>query len=372
VSAWLLLSLACARDPVLQLPRADATLVKIAEGMPQITDLQPVPGSKRAVVLGKQGTAWLLDPSTGATQEWLTVSVRSNSEMGLLGLAFAPDFATSGTFYLSTNPADGEPRSEISRWRCDPATLASPSRVDTVLQVAQPYANHDGGQIRFGPDGMLYIGLGDGGSANDPLGAGQDLGTWLGSLLRIDVSKAPYAVPADNPFVGRPDAKPEIWAWGLRNPWRFDMLPDGRVIIGDVGQNQVEEITVATSGSNHGWNRWEGDRCFAGPCTDGDGTTAPLFTYTHAVGSSVTGGVVPKKGPYAGDYVFGDFVSGRLWRLDLSTGKATDLGKHDLNVSTFGHAPDGEVWVADYGGTVYRLSTSTSSPPSSPPTPSAE
>ena len=350
----LLWGVACARDPALQLPRADATLVVVAQGMPQITDVQAVPGHSEVVVLTKGGTAWRVDPSKGTQVAWFTVDVRTDSEMGLLGLAFAPDFTKSGQFYLYTSPK-GAPRSEVSRWAAAPDTLAAPKRVDTVLTFEQPYPNHNGGQIRFGADGMLYVGIGDGGSANDPHLAGQDLTTWLGTMLRIDVSTSPYTVPPDNPFVGREGARPEIWAYGLRNPWRFDLLADGRAVIGDVGQNKVEEVTIGAAGSNHGWRQWEGDRCFRPPCADDPTLVKPVFTYSHAVGTSITGGVVARSGPYTGDYVFGDFTSGRLWRLDLDTLTTTDLGKHDVMPATFGRGPSGEPLLGDYGGTLYRI-----------------
>jgi len=282
--------------------------------------------------------------------------VRSDSEMGLLGIAFAQDFATTGQFFLHTNPADGEPRSQVTRWSTDPKELSAPVRRMTVLEQAQPYLNHNGGQLQVGPDGTLYVALGDGGSANDPLGAGQDRGTWLGAILRLDVSdpSKPYTVPPDNPFVGEPTMKPEIWAWGLRNPWRFVLWTDGRAIIGDVGQDAMEEITVGGAGANHGWKTWEGTRCAHEPCR-GAGVTLPVHTYSLLGSQSVTGGVIARKGPYAGSYLFGDFVSGRLWAMELDTWKVRSLGKHPMLPSTFGLTADGYPLVGDFQGTVYRL-----------------
>jgi len=355
MTLWWALACACEPDPALALPVEAVTLDVVAKGLSQLTDVQRVPGQRALVVLQKDGHAIRIDES-GATSAWLTVDVRTESEMGLLGLAFSPDFATSGEFVLHTNPADGEPRSQLSRWRCDPATLANPVRRSTILELAQPYPNHDGGQVRFGPDGMLYVGFGDGGSAGDPLNAGQDLSTWLGSIVRVDLKATPYAVPTDNPFVGRPGAKPEIWAYGLRNPWRFDFLPDGRLIIGDVGQNKVEEITVGGAGANHGWKIREGDRCYE-PARDcpSAGLTEPVFTYTHAVGQSVTGGVIARNGRFAGRYVFGDFASGELFVWDPTNGAAKRLGKQPVNPAAFGLDADGQVLMADFGGTLYRL-----------------
>ena len=333
-----------------------ATLEALVTDLPQITEVKVIPGHPQLVVLTKTGGVHRVDVATGKASPWFEVPVRSSSEMGLLGIAFAPDFATSGALYLSTNPADGERRSEVRRFITDPGALTSPKPGSEVLTLSQPYGNHDGGQIHFGPDGMLYVAFGDGGSANDPLGAGQDRATWLGTLLRIDVSDpaVPYRVPPDNPLVGTEGAKPEIWAWGLRNPWRFLLLPDGRAIIGDVGQNEVEEVTIGGAGANHGWKMWEGDRCFAAPCSR-EGMTMPVHTYTHAVGQSITGGVIPTAGPYAGRYLFGDFTTGKLWSLDLASGDVASLGDHDITPSTFGLLPDGSPVVADFQGTLYRL-----------------
>ena len=333
-----------------------ATLTPVATGFDSITDVRQVPGHEQLVVLGKKGTVYRTTLGGGPPTTWWTVPVRDGSEMGLLSVAFAPDFATSGLLYLHTNPAGGERRSQVSRWKTDPATLSAPERLGTVLELPQPYGNHDGGQLRFGADGMLYVAFGDGGSANDPLKAGQDRSTWLGSILRLDVSDpaVPYRVPPDNPFVGQEGVKPEIWAWGLRNPWRFVFLDDGRALIADVGQNEVEELTIGGAGANHGWNMWEGDRCFAPPCSK-QGMTMPDHTYTHAVGQSITGGIVPTSGRFAGRYLFGDFVSGRLWAMDLSTYAVEPLGEHAFHPSTFALAPDGAPLAADFRGSLYRV-----------------
>ncbi len=171
-------------------------------------------------------------------------------------------------------------------------------------------------------------------------------------------------MPPDNPFVGQEGVKPENWAWGLRNPWRFVFLPDGRAIIGDVGQNEVEEITVGGAGANHGWSMWEGHRCFSGPCSK-EGMTMPVHTYSHGVGQSVTGGVVAGSGPFAGTYLFGGFVTGRLWSMELETWKVTDLGKHDILPSAFGLTADGTPLAADYNGVLYRINGPTETTPQS-------
>src|SRR5690606_17015907 len=170
-------------------------------------------------------------------------NVRTRSELGLLGLAYHPKFAQNGLFYVNYNPQDGATRTVVSEWKTDPRAVANTRASETrrLLEVEQPYPNHDGGGLAFGPDGLLYIGMGDGGAADDPLGNGQRLSTLLGAMLRIDVDSRSdgqqYGIPKDNPFVGRSDARPEIWAYGLRNPWRFSFAPDGRLIVADVGQD---------------------------------------------------------------------------------------------------------------------------------------
>jgi glucose/arabinose dehydrogenase len=327
-------------------------------GIPQPTDLSWVPGRPdRLVVLSKVGVAWLVT-ADGAPEEWFRVEVATASELGLLGIAFHPKFSENGRFFVHATPAAGSTgqRSRILEGRVDPATLAGPSVDRVVLEVEQPYANHNGGQLRFGPDGMLYVALGDGGFRADPQGNGQNLGTWLGSILRIDVDGAsPYAVPPDNPFVGRAGARPEIWAWGLRNPWRFAFDPQGRLIVADVGQNRFEEIDLVARGDNLGWNLREADTCFRdAPCATA-GLVDPIWVYGRDEGISVTGGVVwTGPGPLSGRYLFGDFGTGRLWALDLPADRrrveaVTALGRFALSPSAFGAAPDGSVWVADFG-----------------------
>jgi hypothetical protein len=317
------------------------------------------------VVLSKAGTAYLATPG-GPAKPWFTVDVVTTSELGLLGIAFHPKFTTNGLFFVDATPAGGSTGfvTRILRGHVDPATLASPTIGSVVLEVEQPYQNHDAGQILFGPDGMLYVSLGDGGFRNDPHGHGQNLGTLLGSMLRIDVDHGePYTVPPDNPFVDRPGARPEIWAYGLRNPWRFTFDPRGRMVVGDVGQNRLEEIDLVAKGDNLGWKIREAERCFD-PETDCPtaGLVDPIWSYPREEGVSVTGGLVwTAPGPLSGKYLFGDFGSGRLWALDLPAERrrvdqVTALGRFPISPSTFGRAPDGSVWVADFNrGAVYAI-----------------
>ena len=350
-------------------PQIAVRLVPVARDLPEPTDIQFPPGdADRMVVLSKSGVARWVRLSTGERGTLLQLDVSTRSEMGLLGLAFHPQFELNGLVIVNYCPSAGERRSVLSAFTVDRATwTASGERV--LLEVAQPYANHDAGQLAFGPDGMLYVGWGDGGSGGDPRGNGQDATTLLGAMLRIDVDRAdgdrPYAVPADNPFVGHPAARPEIWATGLRNPWRFSFAPDGRLVVADVGQDAWEEIDVVERGDNLGWNTREGRHCYPPDARcDATGFTDPVYEYSHEEGQSVTGGyvysgkAVPALG---GKYVFGDFVDGRIWAIDLPVDRselatASALGRWPILLSTFGRDADGELYVADYGsGTVYRL-----------------
>ncbi|MEZ4238157.1 MAG: PQQ-dependent sugar dehydrogenase [Myxococcota bacterium] len=345
-------------------------------GVVQPTDVAPVPGHDGAVVvLSKTGTASLSTPGA-PLRAWFTLDVPTRSELGLLGIAFHPKFADNGLFFVDATPQrDGEPHTVISRWRTDPATLAAPHQEGVVLEVAQPYANHDAGQIAFGPDGMLYVSLGDGGYRGDPQGNGQNRGTLLASLLRLDVDSAtPYAVPPDNPLVGVAGARPEIWAWGLRNPWRFAFDPQGRIVAGDVGQNTYEEVDLIAAGDNLGWNVREGFACYEPSDCErlSGGLVDPIWSYGRDAGASITGGVVwTAPGPLQGRYLVGDYVTGRLWALTLPSSRrrlqpdeVAALGRFALSPTAFGRMPDGTVWVADFQrGAVFRIVQTVSPPP---------
>ena len=358
---------------------AGITLAPVATGFAEVTGVEFVPGTARtAVILQKTGHARVLElpaasepPARAADASLLfQVTVRSNSELGLLGLAFHPKFRENGLFYVNYNPADGAMRTKISEWYVPPERLKSERAQErrVILEVGQPYANHDGGQLVFGPDGMLYIGLGDGGSRGDPQGNGQNLTTLLGAMLRIDVDGRdpgkPYAVPKDNPFVTRAGAAPEIWAYGLRNPWRYSFDPRGLLVAGDVGQDLWEEVSIVPRGGNLGWNVREGAHCYAPSegCKT-EGLVEPVFEYEHSLGLSITGGFVytGKTLPtLAGKYVFADFASGRIWALTLPDQPravpATLLGRFPHAISTFARDADGELYAADFGpGTILRF-----------------
>ena len=293
------------------------------------------------------------------------VSDRGNEE-GLLGLAFDPAYRNNGYFYVYYSAASPR-RSVIARYQASPdGNSADPSTEKIVMQVGQPFSNHNGGHITFGPDGYLYVGLGDGGSGGDPRGHGQNLGTLLGAILRIDVSTldvtGSYAVPPDNPFVGVEGARPEIWAYGLRNPWRFSFDREtGELWAGDVGQNKLEEIDIITPGGNYGWNIMEGSSCFRDNRCDRDEFVPPVAEYGRDGGCSVTGGYVYRGSrlpALVGAYLYGDFCTGKIWALRYDGSRVTEnaqIADTDLQISSFAEGPDGEVYILSFTGQIARL-----------------
>lgn len=289
-----------------------------------------------------------------------------DNEEGLLSVAFHPRFGEHPylyVYYCAARPR----RSVVARFRYDTVRrTADPGSERVLLEVSQPYSNHKGGQLAFGPDGFLYIGLGDGGSAGDPHENGQNRGVLLGKILRIDVDREQpplrYAIPADNPFAGQAGARGEIWAYGLRNPWRFSFdRQTGDLYAGDVGQDAWEEIDRIVTGGNHGWNLTEGTHCYkTSPCST-TGQELPIAEYSHDEGRSVTGGFVYRGMAIPGlrgRYVFGDYASGSVWTLPtagqgprrherlLATGHA---------ISSFGEDAAGELYLVDLAGGVYQL-----------------
>lgn len=354
---------------------ATLQLQPAATGFSQITDIQFGPGAvSDMVVLQKSGEAFAVNLQTGAKRQLAKFDVLTTSEQGLLGLAFHPHFAQNGRVFLNLvrrGKAGGESVVLEAAAERDPSgQLLAFTAVRDIYAVAQPYQNHNGGGLAFGPDGYLYIGWGDGGWMDDPHGHGQNLGTALGAMLRIDVDRQTegraYAVPADNPFVGRAGALSEIWAYGLRNPWRYSFAPDGRLIAADVGQNQWEEINVVVAAGNYGWNKREGRHCFPpdkNEACDKTGLIDPIWDYDRSQGQSITGGYVYSGNAIPslrGRYVFGDFVSGRIWSLALPLGvqaasDVTLLGKWPILISTFGWNGQ-DLFVADFGqGVVFKL-----------------
>jgi len=292
--------------------------------------------------------------------------VRLGDELGLLGLAFHPRYPTNGRFFVNytRNGPEGL-ETVIAEYAVSPTdpNLALRDSERILLRFRQPFVNHNGGMLAFGPDGFLYIGTGDGGSGGDPQGNGQNVETFLGKILRIDVdSGAPYSSPPDNPFVGQ-RGHDEIWAYGLRNPWRFSFdRATGRLFAGDVGQVTREEIDIITRGRNYGWNIMEGTLCFLPSVNcNRTGLTLPIHDYGRSLGSSVTGGYVyrGRAAPsLTGKYIFGDFGSGRLFALtEISGGQweAEELLATGFNISSFGEDSSGELYVLDYGGSVRQI-----------------
>ena len=335
----------------------------------------------RLYVVEQGGKIWIISGGVPLPIPFLDISglISSGSERGLLGLAFHPDYGLNGFFYVNyTEKTRGE--TVVARYQRsgDDENSADPTSGYTVLTIPQPFANHNGGMIAFGPDRYLYIASGDGGGANDPDGNGQNLATLLGKILRIDVDlEAPYAVPPDNPFKVQPGTREEIWAYGLRNPWRFSFdTSTGDIYIGDVGQDAREEIdfqaAASLGGENYGWDIAEGIACQGGSGTCGLSPlyAAPVYDYDHRSGESITGGYVYRGAAietFRGYYLFGDFVSGRVWSFKLEGGVPVDLTEHtrDLTpaggrsigaISSFGEDASGELYIVDYSdGEIYKV-----------------
>ncbi len=329
--------------------------------------------SNRLFVVEQGGTIQVFenDASTSSKSPFLDISgqISSGGERGLLGLAFHPNYENNGYFYV--NYTDGNGDTIISRFEVSGTdqNQADPNSETLILQYDQPYSNHNGGHIAFGPDGYLHIASGDGGSGGDPENNGQDPSTLLGNILRIDVDGAQngnnYAIPADNPFVGNNQGyREEVYAFGLRNPWRFSFdSENGRLFAADVGQNQYEEIDLIESGGNYGWNIMEGAHCYNSDSCDQSGLILPIWEYDHSEGQSITGGYVYRGtslSELAGQYIYGDFSSGKIWALDVSdidNPSNSELLDTGLNISSFGIDADNELYICSFDGNVYKLTT---------------
>ena len=349
---------------------ADISLEPLTTDLSQPTAITNAgDGSGRLFVTQKEGQLAIIQDGEVLSQPFLDLSdkVSTNSERGLLDVAFHPNYAENGRFFVHYSDRNGD--TVIAEYSVsDDPNVADSDSERVLLTQAQPYPNHNGGELAFGLDGYLYIGLGDGGSGGDPQGNGQNLSTLLGKILRIDVNSGdPYGIPDDNPFMNTENARPEIWAYGLRNPWRFSFDREtGDLFIGDVGQNAYEEVDFqaadSASGVNYGWKPTEGAHCYVSGC-DLSEYTLPILEYSHASGegSSITGGYryrgesVPS---LQGVYLFGDFGSGNLWGAtqgengDWSSDKLLETGQ---NLVAFGEDEAGEVYVADFSGALYRI-----------------
>jgi len=364
----LLLSLSCFGG------QPDVVLQNVVTGLVHPVSIAHA-GDSRLFIVQQEGRVMIFDGTQLLSQPFLDIgtSVSKGGERGLLGIAFHPRFAENGRFFVDYTDVNGN--TVIARYtvRADDPNVADPNSRVPILSVQQPFANHNGGQLQFGPDGYLYIGMGDGGSGGDPGNRAQNLGQLLGKLLRIDVDGDTYEIPPTNPFAVLPGALPEIWASGLRNPWRFSFdRASGDLWIADVGQGDWEEIDFqpasSIGGENYGWRRMEGTHCFNPGSNCNNGTLVlPVVEYGHTNGAcSVTGGYVYRGALYPrlqGTYVYGDYCNGVIWGGTLQPdGTVTSRVLLDTNflISTFGEDANGELYVADYGGGIlYHLTDAT-------------
>jgi len=287
--------------------------------------------------------------------------VEFGGENGLLGLAFAPDFAQSGVFFLDYTRG-GPLRTQIASFTSNRIVADKASEI-VILEIAQPFDNHNGGQLAFGPDGYLYIGMGDGGSCGDPMRNGQNKNVLLAKLLRIDVSdRTRYRIPSDNPFAAG-GGRGEIWAYGLRNPWRFSFDTEtGTLWLGDVGQDLYEEIDLIGKGGNYGWNIMEATHCYNASTCNTAGLTLPVFEYGHNLGCSVTGGFVHHGAApdLRGVYLYADYCSGRIWGLRYANGVVVaqaQIASAGFSIGSFAQDRAGEVYVLQYAGSggIYKI-----------------
>lgn len=357
-SVFLLLALA------LSLSGQEISTDLFVTGLNSPVDIQSArDGSNRVFVVEQPGRIRIIRNGQLRNQPFLDIQDRvvTGSERGLLGLAFAPGYSQSGRFYVNYTGAGGHTVISMFTVSADPDVANAGSEV-VLLTINQPFANHNGGQLQFG-NGGLFIGLGDGGSGGDPNNNGQSLSTLLGKLLRVDVESQPgtLKIPSDNPFVNTLNARGEIWAYGLRNPWRFSFDREtGELWIADVGQNDFEEVNRSggsSAGLNYGWRRMEGLQCFEPNCNQA-GLTLPVRVYSHSQGCSVTGGYVYRGSQFAGlrgTYIYGDYCSGLIWGINPQNQNRLLLDS-GLRITTFGEDEAGEIYVADGAtGRVYRV-----------------
>ena len=358
----------------------DVALEPVVEGFERPVHVaDPGDGSGRLFVVEQAGRILIVRDGEilpGPVLDIVDIVNSDGNEQGLLSVAFHPTYAENGLFFVGYTardaPSGGVGDNSVARYRvsADDPDRADPASGEVLLAVPDPFGNHNGGLVLFGPDGHLYVGLGDGGSQGDPEGNGQDADILLGSILRLDVDGAPegepYAIPADNPFADGADGAPEVWAYGLRNPWRFSFdRATGDLYIADVGGGQYEEIDVETAGdsggANYGWNVMEGPACYRDDDCDPSRFVLPVTAYDHSFGNSVTGGYV-----YRGDgipalrgvYLYADFGTGLLWGLGRDASGDwvnTDPIDTGLNPSSFGEDAAGELYVTAFDGVLYRV-----------------
>jgi glucose/arabinose dehydrogenase len=359
-----------------QVPPGEFKLELLVQGLSNPLYLTSPVNDPRLFIVQQGGQILLFEKGAVKATPFLDVSARikaAGTEQGLLSVAFHPDFANNGKFYIDYTDINGDTVVSQLLVSADP-NLADPNSEVILLRQDQPFENHNGGLIKFGPDGFLYIGLGDGGSANDPQRNGQNLTSLLGKLLRIDVdSGAPFGIPANNPFVNQANARGEIWHFGLRNPWRFSFdRQTGDLYIGDVGQNNFEEIDFmigGVGGLNWGWSAMEGNgHCINDTNCNSLGISLPIAEYSHRDGCSVTGGYVYRGAlipALQGKYLYADFCTGFIRALRVQSGALVSdeditakFGIRDAgNVASFGEDSAGELYILDLKGAVFKIAS---------------
>ncbi len=353
----------------------------VEEAFPQLTFERPVDlqhagdNSKRLFVVEQRGVVSVFQNDADVEEKSVFLDIEAQvedqgNEEGLLGLAFHPEYENNGFFYVNYTASNPD-RTVISRFKVSSSDQNTADKASELilLEFDQPFSNHNGGQVAFGPDGYLYIAVGDGGSGGDPQGNGQNLKTLLGTILRIDVDQQEgqmnYGIPADNPFANNSEGfRKEIYAYGLRNPWRFSFDSESnRLWTGDVGQNRYEEIDIVENGGNYGWNIMEGFHCFepSSGC-DTEGLEMPIWEYERSEGDvSVTGGFVYRGQSISeleGLYVYADYASGRIWTLDhsdLDNPVNNEILKAPFQISSFGVDKDNELYICGFDGKIYRF-----------------
>src|SRR5688500_11769071 len=357
-------------DPIEPSTGSGARLQEVVTGLSAPLYLTAPPGDPRLFIVEKTGAIRIVKDGLLLPEAFLDLSsvVSNGGEQGLLGLAFYPDYATTRHFIVHYTDAAGN--TVVSRFQTsDDPDRADPASEQILLTQVQPFSNHNGGQILFGPDGFLYLGLGDGGSAGDPNNRGQDLSDLLGSILRIDVrASEPYSVPADNPFLQ--SAVPEVWSYGLRNPWRFSFdRATGDLYIADVGELGWEEVDVSTpaegagKGANYGWNIMEGNHCFLASGCDQTSLTLPVLEYSHQEGCSITGGYVYRGSAIPalqGLYFYADLCQRWVRSFRYTGGAATERTEWASlmpagPVLSFGEDASGELYILDESGRVSKI-----------------
>jgi quinoprotein glucose dehydrogenase len=376
-----IVSLVCVGESCAQKVDESPLPFEVVRAYPNLRMRRPIvlthDGTGRTFVASQYGVIYLLPTDREVEEVPVYMDMENKvtykdeqNEEGFLGLAFHPKFKENGEFYVYYSTREEEHLSIISRFRAEPdADTADPATEEVIMQIKQPYWNHNGGNLIFGPDGYLYIGLGDGGLANDPHGNGQNLKTLLGSMLRIDVDHKDegknYAIPKDNPFINKPNAQPEIYAYGIRNTWGISFDSEtGKLWAADVGQDTWEEIDIIVKGGNYGWNLREGKHPFgprgSKPPRD---LIDPIWEYNHSIGKSITGGVVyrGKKLPeLVGHYLYADYVTGPVWALKYDEQKKQvvanrRLRDHMAPIISFGVDGDNEVYLTDSFGFIYEV-----------------